>query len=232
VFFNSSNNETWTPIQKEDMMFEIYSTNFELTKTVEFEPRNVTDITDIMIMTEAEVSEGNSIDYTIELSNTNPVEILEVDAHRQYRIGHNYTGPVKVVANMKSNGIYSPVINPDIQIAAGNTSLTSDYTSVAFDFDSNDAKIVCYVNVLKEVGSDYSIQAQVKQSGVWNWVDMVVIDGKEIGDNWREEKLELDLASNVPDVDQDITRVRVHLNTINASNKVFIGDLRLNNLSQ
>ena len=232
VFFNSSNGMTWSPIQEEDMMFEIYSTTFENEREFVFNSVNVENMTDIMIFTEEEVREGTSLTYSVTLDNTNPLRVYEVDPSKQYRLGLTYTGPVTIKAKMVSNGKYSPALNPNAQLVVGTTDIVSTYTSKAFEFDPNDQKIIAYLDILKESGTSYSIQCQIKQGNVWDWVDMVVVDGKELGDGWREEKYELDLSSNVPDIDQEITRVRINLNSDSPSHKIFISDLRLNSLNQ
>ena len=232
VMFNSSNGETWSPIQKEDMMFEIFSTTFESSREFTYDQISVNDVSDLMLMTDASVTTGNSIKYKLLLDDTYPVQEIAVDAHRQYRIGHKYTGNVTVKAEMMSDGKFSPTLSPDIQLASGLTAVSSTYTSTAFKFDSDDVKIVCYVDVLQETGTTYKLQVQVLQSGTWNWIDLLVQDGENIGDGWREEKYEIDLTTNVPDQSQDVTRVRVQLTSNEPTQKMFMSNLRLNNLSQ
>ena len=191
----------------------------------------VTNATDIMLIADADVSEGNSIEYKVELLDAYPLKTLMVDAHRQYRLESTYNGQIRVTAMMKSNGKFSPILTPDAQLAIGKTDTASQYTSMGIPFDATDTKVVVFVNNLKETGSSYKIQVQMKQGSVWNWVDATIITGKELGDGWREERHELDLGVNVPDVDQDITRVRVVMNTDLPYHKIFLSNLRLNNIN-
>jgi len=231
TFFNSSNNKTWSVMQKEDMMFEIFSTTYNSTRDVVIGTQSVTNITDFMLIADADISEGNSIEYKVELLDAQPMKVMMIDAHRQYRFNTTYTGNIRVTALMKSNGKYSPILTPDAQLAIGKTDITSSYTSKGIEFDALDKKIIVYVNNLIETGASYKIQIQLKQGSVWNWVDATILNGKEIGDGWREERHELNLTTNAPDADQTLSRVRIVMNTDKPYHKMFISNLRLNNIN-
>ena len=231
VMFNSSNDQTWSALQKSDMRFEISSTSFESARSFEFVPVNVTDATDLMFLSVSNKSTGNNISYDISLLDLGPKVIENVAPFEQIPLGQEYTGQVQLIANMTSDGQSSPELNLDGEIVAGKVEVDSTYTSVGFKFDPTDEKIVVYCDRISPGASSYTVEVQILQAGAWNWVPVPLDTSEMIGEDWYEDKFELDIQGETPDVNQNITRVRLNLSSGNVYDRIILSSLRLNTLN-
>jgi hypothetical protein len=231
VMLKSANAETWTPIQNSDIRFEIYSTEFVNEQTFSYEPVDVVDATDLMFSLLDENFVGTNTSYSMTLLDASPVITMEVDPLTPYEIGYKYTGKVGLNATLKSNGLFSPTVSTDAQIMVGKVDQTSSYTSVGFEFDPDAYKIVVMVDRLSDGTSSSDVQIQILNSGSWNWVPMTLTSSDFIEDGWYEDTYELIIADHVPDVTQEISRVRINLDSNDVDDRIIIQSLRLNTLN-
>lgn len=235
TLYNSSNNSAWTPLQKEDMRFWIYGCDFDNTYSVPFDVAPVTNVTDLMVLANAKVYEGSAIQYKVELLDrvatpTAPNTYL-VNAYSQFPLTQAYTGDVKVTAEFISNGLYSPVLDPNIQLSTGISKNDSIYISRAFPVDYQDATLVAILDNFNPSNTVIGIQAQIYISGVPTWVDLIKdTSSTPLGNEWVETKYTLALQDGGPimDVTQDTIRVKINMATSNDINRPVVANLRVN----
>ena len=243
TLYNSSNNSAWTPLQKEDMRFWIYgcdfSTNYEVPFT-EFDV-NVNEypqgVTDIMVLANAKVYEGTAIRYKVELLDRPTGATLEntfyVNSYSQFPLDEAYLGRVKVTAVFSSSGLYSPVLDPNVQLSLGYSHKESRYTSRYFPVDRNDERIIATIDNYKPSGTLIGMQIKVISpiDQTESWVDMTPESSSTpLGNDWVETKYTLSLDSGGPimDVSQEESVLKMIMTTPNDKNRPIISNLRLN----
>jgi len=242
TLYNSSNNSAWTPLQEEDMRFWIYECTFNEQYDYKLDTINVTNATDFMIMANAKVYPGCSIQYRVELldrpqTSTFPRLFVE-NSYSQAPLENAYTGRVKVTVEFHSNGKFTPVLDPNIQFVVGRSEKTSSYTSVGFDFDKDEARIKVMLDNYRPSNTNISCQVQFYsdvENDVYQWFDMTEDNSKPLGNDWIETGYTLEMAdvdTLVPgfviDPYTKIARVRVNMDTTNDKNRPIISNLRLN----
>jgi len=231
VMFKSSNDRTWSELQKSDVRFELFSTGYETAKLYRFKKISVTDISDVMFSNIHEVDKGCNIEYEFHFHTLDEIGIMSVSPLEQISLNH-FTGEIQLVAHMTSNGQYSPEMDIHAEIFTGETSTTSTYSSVAFGFDPNDVRTVVYIDSVILGNAEFTLELEVKRGGVWSWVELTPETTKQLRDGWKENKFVFDIQNGNVDVDQDTSRVRINLSsTDNYRDKLLIQNLRLNNIN-
>jgi hypothetical protein len=235
VLFSSANNSAWTAEQRKDIQFWIYGTNFGTTVQYNY-TFSVTDATDLIILSTSEVEENTSLDYKISLLT--PREDLQnefmTNPYEQVLLEEAYTGEVQVSVNLHSgDGVRSPALNYDVQLAVGTAKHDSVYTSVGFDVDSNDAEIVAYLDTFIPTNTDISLDIQVIDpvTKVISWKPMTKTSYQQnLGDEWVESEFKFNLqpsGSPALDVDQTLTRIRIKSETSDDKNRPVASNLRV-----
>lgn len=228
VLFNSSNNSAWTPLQEEDMKFEIVSAEFVNDYEFAFNVTTVADATDLMILASAKVDEGTAIQYKVELLDRAENNIFYVNSYSQFPLDTVYNGRVQVTAIFLSEyGLRSPVLDPEVQISVGTSSKVSTYISRAFEF-ADDATIVdCYLDNYNPANTSITVdyQHQEVQNGALTWVNVPKIGSKSLGYDWLESHFRLE-GLTAPYNRQ--TRVRIILQTTNDKDRPNVSNLRFN----
>jgi len=248
TLYNSSNNSAWTPLQKEDMRFWIYGCDFDHDYEAPFTEFNVltlaedpntvypNGVTDIMVLANAKVYEGTSIQYRVELLDRPISATLEreflVNSYSQFPLDVAYFGRIRVTAVFASNGLYSPVLDPNIQLSLGYSYRESRYTSLGFPVDRNDDSIIVAMDNYKPSGTTIGVQIQVYVAGVETWVDMTISPtSTPLGNEWVETTYTLPLQSGgtpIMDPAQETSRIKMIMTTPNDKNRPIISNLRLN----
>ena len=237
TLYNSSNNSAWTPLQKEDMRFWIYGCDFDASFEAPFAEHAVTDATDIMVLANAKVYEGSAIQYKVELIDRVATPTLSntylVNSYSQFPLTNAYTGDIRVTAVFASNGLYSPVLDPNIQLSVGNSKKDSIYITRAFPVDYHDETLVAMIDNYNPSNTVIGLQAQIispiDQSV--SWVDLVKDNSSTpLGNEWVETiySLALQDGSAIMDVTQDVIRVKINMATSNDINRPIIANLRIN----
>jgi len=244
TLYNSSNNSAWTPLQKEDMRFWIHGCDFVREYEVPYDIFAITSsdypngITDMMVLANAKVYEGTSIQYRVELLDRPESASLDnvflVNSYSQFPLDEGYTGRVRVTAVFKSNGLYTPVLDPNIQLSLGYSHRTSTYTTLGFPIDRNDERVVLYIDNYKPSGTSIAAQLQVlnESTGDYDWLDMTIDPtSTPLGNDWVETRYTFELQSGgtpVIPASQDLARVKLIMSTPNDAVRPVVSNLRLN----
>ena len=228
VLLVSSNLSSWTPIQDEDMQFQIFVADFAESHTVEFNEVTVTNATDLLINAGVELQKNTSIYFNISLldraeNNT----FTNVSNNLPIPIGDSYTGRVKVEAVLEGDGDFSPNLEPTAVLSVGTTKNTSYYTSRQFDFPA-DCKIVdTYIDVYRPMNTAIILEYQDYDAGsdTYSWVALPEIpgDAKDLGNGWQELHFRLD---NITPPDNLKTRIRITLSTTDIKYRPVVANLR------
>jgi len=238
VLFSSANNSAWTPHQKEDMRFWLYSCSFDTQEVFEYKTVQVNDATDLILNTNAKVYEGTSIEYKIELldrtgTTTVPSE-FKVTPYDQIPLVESYSGAIRVSASVTSNGLKSPVLDVDAQLAVGTSKKVSKYTSVGIDIDYHDASVEVRLDAYEPSGTSIKTYLQVVDPSTkvvsWDYIPRTN-ETTPLGDGWDELVFKYSLQDNgnpVIDVDQKLTRVMIVMETTNDFDRPVCGNLRFN----
>ena len=264
TLYNSSNNSAWTPIQEEDMRFWLYKCTFNEDYMFDFrlpyvDPnvavpvvQEVSNATDLMIMANAKVYEGCNIKYKITLvdrdeNDSAPREFLE-NAYSQLPLEKAYSGRVEICAVFNSNGLFTPVLDPNVQLAVGNSKKNSSYISTGFEFDYDVDSVTVLLDNYRPSNTNIVVSLQVfsdsTDADAYTW-QAFTPDGYStpLGNEWIESKFTFnwaqfkadDLANSTELVDtvqpQRITRVKIDLVTTNDKNRAVISNLRLNTIN-
>jgi hypothetical protein len=230
VMFKSSNASTWTPVQDEDLMFEIKTCEIESTRTFEFESVQVTNMTDFIFAHGNEVKQGTKVTYKAVLEDLDPVKELDIDPNVQVTLDNAYTGNITIRMKMESDGRYTPTADSDGQLMIGVLQEESSYTTKGIAFDPEDSQLVLYVDQFKNNNAQVKYECQMKKNDSWDWYEFTPDTYKEIGEGWQEVLLKFDITDVEPDSDQDITRLRVTITCPDSSNRASIANLRLNRI--
>ena len=235
VLLSSANNSTWTPHQTEDVRFWLYDCTFGSMDAFNYDTKNVTDMTDFMVLADATVNEGTSIQYKVEfLDRTgNLPSVYFVDANDQIPTTERYSGRIKISAEMESAGLKSPIMDADIQLAVGTSKKTSTYTSKGIEIDYQDSSATAYIDCYEPSNTNILLEMQIVDpvTKIVSWKPMMrSSEVTELGREWKELKFTFNLqdGGHVIDADQTQTRVRIKLATGDDSNRPVISDLRFN----
>ncbi len=243
TLYNSSNNSAWTPIQTEDMRFWIYGCDFseeheEVFSAYQIDPvKYPNGVTDIMVLANAKVYEGTSIQYKVVLVDRVETAILQktfyANSYSQFPLGEKYTGRVQVTALFSSNGLYTPVLDPNIQLSLGYSHKSSEYTSIGFPVDRLDDKLIVRLDNYLPYSTSIGVQVKVKNrtTGTESWVNLEkTLSSVPLGNDWVETEYTLDLNDGTPimHVDQTTSSVKITMTTASDKNRAVISNLRLN----
>ena len=247
VLYNSSNNSAWTPLQEEDMRFWLYECKFDESYDFVYTDVNVTDATDLMVLANAKVYEGCSIKYKVELldradNDPAPNYFLE-NAYSQVPLETAYTGRIRVTAVFNSNGLFTPVLDPNVQLSVGNSKKKSSYISVGFEFDPDVAKVSVLLDNYRPTNTAIVVSFQVfsdTTNGTYTWQQFTPeTSSTPLENEWIESKFIFDWQQfkidNPSLVDQTypqkIGRVKIDLYTTNDKDRAVLSNLRLNTLN-
>jgi len=228
VLFNSSNGSAWTPLQEEDMKFQIVSCNFVPQYEFQFPEASVVDATDLMVLANAKVEEGTTIQYKVQLLDRADDNEYFVNSYSQFPLDTKYSGRVQVTALFESiNGIVSPVLDPEMQISVGTTTQLSDYVSRSFDFDGDATIVDVYLDNYKPANTNITAyyQHQATTGGPLTWVEIPISSSKPLGYDWIESHFRLE-GLTAPENRK--TRVRLVLQTSNDKDRPVVSNLRFN----
>lgn len=224
AMFNSSNNSAWTVLQEEDMKFYIKACEFDASYDYVMPVVNVTDASDLMVLANAKVEEGTSIQYKVDLLDRAENNTFLVNSYSQFPLDDLYTGQVRITAKFTSDGLRTPHLDPNVQLSVGTVAHQSIYTSRAFEF-SNDATIAdLYLD--NYIPANTNIQAfyQNTTDGVnFTWVEIPSVESKPIGNDWVETHFRLE-GLTAPSNEQ--SRIRLILTTSNDKDRPVCGNLR------
>ncbi len=154
VMFTSSNNSTWTPFQFKDMEFELNKCVYSPVRVLdELPPISVIDACDVMLLSEAELEPGTSVEYYITIFKDNiggteytfqafPLEHYSLEQELKY------TGDIYLTVILSTTDISrSPRLDPSIQIAIGSVDVNDEesrngFVNTPFDYRADKASLI------------------------------------------------------------------------------------------
>lgn len=182
VLLSSSNASTWTAHQDMDLTFRLLSPSFASnTRTIDIGTATATNVSDLMVMADAEVpSTGCSVSFRLTLID-NANEQITVAAYQPVSLAARYTGSVKVEAILVGTQKATPVLFPEVQLALGNLQETATYVTREFSANSGTALVV----TLDAVTPGSSTLAIEVYNGT-SWSSVAFDSATPIGDQWVE----------------------------------------------
>lgn len=255
AMFTSSNNSAWSVIQEDDIQFKINKCDFNYAgsldgntvyglSVVEASPAggfDVSGVTDVMLLSNAKIEENTSVEYRITLLDRTVNNVFKVNSYSQIPLTTAYTGKIKVEAILKTvgNKLFTPKLDPSIQLCAGKTVREGKYISKTFDWNEDSNIIDVYLDMYKPSGSDVSIFYQDKDYGPdieTGWIKLPMVENaREIGFGWAEQHFRFDVSTlssaekrpkNIDDIFSGKTRVKIVLTATNDINRPVVSNLR------
>lgn len=130
VLLSSANASAWTPHQDRDLAFRLLRAGFTGTsKTVDLGTASVTDATDLMMMSFAEIpAAAAGIEYRLTMPGG---EVISVVDGQPIRLASPVTGTITMSAVLSGTSEWFPVLHPGIQLVVGTIQETGDYVTRA-----------------------------------------------------------------------------------------------------
>lgn len=165
VLLNSSNQNTWSAIQDEDMQFWLYRAAFDTTTShtvtlgnVDLAAEGLSNITDLMLLTAARNHAQTSLEFHIELTDRLVGGVPEthiVEPYQNISIAA-YSGHIAVKAVMSTTSEYvTPEIDATVQLMCGVVATTATYTSRQFTITGQSIRV--FVEAFEPSGADLRI---------------------------------------------------------------------------
>lgn len=213
VLLSSSNISTWTAFQKEDLSLIIKKPIYKKMEVVEIGRCNVTDATDLYLLSSSNLYLNTSIKYTAVLVSRDNLEINL----NEFTLAsmEKYTGEIVLKVYLSSvDQLGTPIINKDIYLSVGTVKSKSTYVSRTFSVSGTDINVFLDV---KEIGN--SIKVSFFNGSHFEEINRDVNKSKFIGDGWVEtcfSKSNISIAN---------TRIKIELISTDI-NRPFAKNLR------
>ena len=238
TLLHSSNLKAWTPIQDEDMRFRLNSAKFKNKTEIDLGSINVTDVTDVMLMTTHEVREGTAVIYYMTITVNSEDITRPINPYIHTGLEMKYTGPIKFKAELISNSEdISPYIDTSVQVALGKSSEVAEYISRSFDVDGTvfDAYLDYYepTGTRVEMFYDNGSNPIGEHTDGREWVKMEIKapsanNIKQIGSGYVEAHFRAENVNITPHsvTNKKISRVKIKLTTTNMKVRPVCSNLR------
>ena len=216
VLLSSSNANTWSPIQKEDMTFKINKAVFGSDITYDLGTTTVTNKTDLMILADLDLYAGTVAQFEATLLNRNN-EIHILNPYTPLAIGE-YTGDISVSLSLSSsNANLTPVVNGVVQLASGIIDFPSSYNSRQFSVDGTSIKV--YIEMLEPAGSSVKVFYE-SSVGVYTEMTRNPANATSIGDGY----VDMEFRSSTVNINE--TRIQIVLDTTDKLQRPVVKNLR------
>ncbi|WP_319775489.1 DUF4815 domain-containing protein [Breoghania sp.] len=220
VMLSSSNANTWTPHQKEDLCFQIVACTFPVTeRIVPLGVAALVDCTDLMVSATVELPTADcSVVIEIErpggtIYRLAPGQVLELD--------ERITETVTIRAVLTGTATASPVLYPGAQLIAGSLRETATYVSRAFDA-SGAARLPVRLKALLPSPASFTVELE-DDAGAWQVIPLAETEVLEIA-GWTDRTYEINPLDPQPTWGAE-TRVRLTLTGTPAA-RPSLADLR------
>lgn len=216
VLLSSSNASTWTAHQDRDLAFALHRAVFaENEKTVVLGTVAVTDATDLMVLTTAELpSSVTRAEYELVLPGGATLTVADA---QPIRLDAAVTGNITVRAKLYGSGAFSPVLHPGTQLVVGKVGTTGSYVSRAIGGGSN-VRVKVIFDAVIPGGS--SVAVSYKGGDVGDGWTTVPFVGSTQGDNGFYE-----ITHEVTGVNEQQIQIMLEL-TGNAAARPRVKNLR------
>ena len=216
VLLSSSNANTWSPIQKEDLTFKINKAVFKPEVTYDLGTTNVTDKTDLMILADLSLYAGTVAQFEATLLDRNN-EIHILNPYTPLAI-EKYTGDISVSLSLSSlNPDLTPVVNNVVQLASGVVDFPASYNSRQFSVDGTSIK--AYIEMFEPAGSSVKVFYE-SSAGVYAEMTRNSANATAIGDGY----VDMEFTSDTVDIGR--TRIQIVLDTTNDLQRPVVKNLR------
>lgn len=216
VLLSSSNARTWTAHQEKDLAFRLIASDYSVqtnttyqgstAKEVPLDPVSVTNADQLMVFASV-IRPTSDTDCLFEITVGSTV--YTVVEGQSVALAEPYTGTVTWKAILTGTYEESPVLWPDVYLAAGTRRATGTYITRQMTAGNN-TKITVIYDALLPGSSSVSVHAE----GNGTWVSIPIDAGTQLGDGWQEVKHYLS------DFDLDATRIRLTLSGSNTQRPI------------
>ena len=182
VRFSSSNGNTWTAHQDEDLTMRINAAIFDpTTKEVSLGILSATDMSDMIMMAEAFLpAEGTRIQFEIAAGAEAPVRI---DPHQVWERQSYYTGSMTVKAILTGTSKLSPILGKDILAVKGHMEASGTYVTLAMKMGTG-VDVNALARLRLPAGSTVAIDTD-KADDDWTAMTPGLIEPQPDGTNQR-----------------------------------------------
>lgn len=171
TLFTSSNGQTWSVSQDQDLTFVLHKAVFTATsRTLNLGSVAVTAATDLMLLAiEEKPSPVTYISYTLTLPDGTQ---LPAANKQPIRLSAAVTGNIAITATLHGDAGASPVLAPGMQLVAGSVGATGTYVTEAIPAGTNVNVKVIY-DALLPAGASVLIEYKPTSGGSWTTVPNV-----------------------------------------------------------
>lgn len=152
VLLSSSNANTWTPHQAEDLTFQIVGARFgpDLTKVIALGSFTATQMSDLLVRAQADLPTADAT-FHLEVELTDGT-IMALQPDQAWELQSYYDGNVDVRAVISGTATVSPILFPRILAVEGSLQPTGTYVSRAFEMGMA-SDIISYIKHRLPTGS-------------------------------------------------------------------------------
>lgn len=166
VLLSSSNARTWTPHQDRDLTFHLLAPTYTSTRRqIDLGTVPVTDCTDIMIQSFAEIPSGAcSVTFLVTVGGR---PAFEISAGQAINLQERFTGNINVQAVLRGTSTLSPILEPGVQLIAASIQTSGTYVSPMLTAsDTNSIRAIFEANLPS--GATVAVDYQTDGSPDWS----------------------------------------------------------------
>lgn len=208
VLLSSSNNRTWTAHQDKDLAFRLVAADYNVvtnthyegstSRVVALDPVAVVDADHLIVLAAAErPTEQTDVVFDLSVGGT----IYTVTEGQRLTLPTRFSGNVSISARLSGTYDASPTLYRDVQLVVGTRQGASEYITRAMTAEGGTTITVYYEAITPGTAT---VLAQA-ENGTGVWVDIPVVAGTPIGNDWVEVKRVL------TEFEQPETRIRLTL---------------------
>lgn len=223
VFFQSANENTWSAVQNEDLMYKLWAPSYAVTPTtLSLSTITVTNATDWNVSANMSVPAGCSVSMFLQdsLGNQYPMNIN----------APTYTTPLSgtltLYATLKNTGAsasVSPKVYAGVGLYAGAIVSPGQYVQRQFSIPNGSttpATVKVFVDCYLPSGASLTVQYQTDNTNPGTWAGLTLQTSTPIGNGWyTNEYLVASVALNA-------SRLRLTLATTNAQQRPLVQNIR------
>lgn len=186
VLLSSSNAQTWTPHNDEDLAFRVIAARFTDTeKTVELGSFNLVDCSDLQVRADVELPSADcSVVFEIERPGG---VIYRVLPYQVLQLTEYITETVELRAILRGTEKLSPILYPPVMLVAGEIAEEGTYVTRRFNLGTA-VKLTSYLKANLPVGSTLTVEYD---EGDDDWQDLPLTVTEILPDpRWVERKHE------------------------------------------
>lgn len=217
ALLTSSNANSWTALQKEDLTFKLDSAVYVDTNTVSLGTVSVVDATDLMIMAEATLYPSTYIEFNGVLLDRNN-EVVKLAPNSVSAI-KDYTGDIALSVTMSTaDPLYTPVLSKDIQLAVGTVQFPATYVMREFDIDGTHLRL--NLDMLEPTNSSIKAFYQEADGTTWTELTRNEANSKLLANGY------LDMEFKKDNIGLSKTRLKITLDTTDHLKRPSVKNLR------